>query len=380
MRILHVTDTYAPTLGGIEVFVADLASRQAADGHEVTVLTRTAGPVGPSGPSESGPRICRDADRLAELTDRADVVHAHASLISPLAFRAVEGAGGHGIPALMTVHSMWNDARLPLRALAALRGWADLPVAWAAVSTAAAAVVGSVLGRSDIMVLPNAVDAAAWSPGPLPDREPESVVRIVAVGRLARRKRPMPLLRILGEARRLTPAHRALEAVVVGDGPLAAAVRRQVRESSLASWVRAPGTLTRAEIAELYRTSSIFVAPAVRESFGIAALEARNAGLVVLARSGTGVADFIAPGTAGYLEGSDDRLAGRLAQLCDDGGLRRRMMAHNVRTGPALDWSDVLWRNEFAYELAADLAPLRPARRAAAAQDAFSHPQLASGS
>src|ERR1700726_4568638 len=44
MRIAHVSDCYLPRLGGIELQVHDLAERQAAAGHEVTVITTTAGP------------------------------------------------------------------------------------------------------------------------------------------------------------------------------------------------------------------------------------------------------------------------------------------------------------------------------------------------
>jgi glycogen synthase len=42
MRILHVTDGYRPRVGGIEIFVQDLARRQAEAGHDVSVLTATA--------------------------------------------------------------------------------------------------------------------------------------------------------------------------------------------------------------------------------------------------------------------------------------------------------------------------------------------------
>ena len=43
MRILHVSDCYAPRTGGIETQVRDLARAQAAQGHDVHVLTATTG-------------------------------------------------------------------------------------------------------------------------------------------------------------------------------------------------------------------------------------------------------------------------------------------------------------------------------------------------
>ena len=54
MRIVHVTDAFQPQLGGIEVHVSDLATRQAAAGHEVHVVTTTPG-LGGARPGEPGP-------------------------------------------------------------------------------------------------------------------------------------------------------------------------------------------------------------------------------------------------------------------------------------------------------------------------------------
>ena len=47
MRVVHVSDCYAPRLGGIETQVRALAIRQAAAGHDVHVITATAASVGP---------------------------------------------------------------------------------------------------------------------------------------------------------------------------------------------------------------------------------------------------------------------------------------------------------------------------------------------
>ena len=49
MRILHVSDCYAPRTGGIESQVRDLARAQVQAGHEVHVLTATVGDEGERG-------------------------------------------------------------------------------------------------------------------------------------------------------------------------------------------------------------------------------------------------------------------------------------------------------------------------------------------
>ena len=39
LRIVHLTDNYPPTMGGLERFVRSLATVQAERGHSVTVVT-----------------------------------------------------------------------------------------------------------------------------------------------------------------------------------------------------------------------------------------------------------------------------------------------------------------------------------------------------
>ena len=52
--------------------------------------------------------------------------------------------------------------------------------------------------------------------------------------------------------------------------------------------MRLAGRVDRAELTEIYRRADLFLAPAYLESFGIAALEARCAGLPVVAMRAPG--------------------------------------------------------------------------------------------
>jgi len=348
VRILHATDTFGPTLGGIEVMVHQLASAQAHAGHDVTVLTRTPGPDTPPAPGVAG--VCRRPEQLDRLLRGADVVHGHVSAWSPLALRAVGSAAREDVPAVATVHSMWGAAWPAFRAGAVLGGWTGRRVQWAAVSDAAARPVRRALRERDVLVVPNAVDTAFWAPrGP---SDPRSEVTVVAVGRMHRRKRPLRLVSVLEQARVRVPDATSIRAVVVGDGPQHAAFCREVAARGMQSWVQAPGDLSHHQIRGLYDEADVFVAPATLESFGIAALEARTAGLVVLAREHTGVGTFVDHGVDGLLSRSDAEMAEQLAHLCTDADVRGRMSVHNRTTVPALDWANVLHRNEHAYAAA----------------------------
>jgi glycosyltransferase involved in cell wall biosynthesis len=357
MRILHATDTYGPHLGGIEVLVRTLAHSQAAAGHQVAVLTRTPGPPSPSG---SPVEVHRDLSSLRSLVAQADVVHSHVSAYSPLALRAVEAGARDCVPSLATVHSVWGSAWPLFRAAAAVRGWTDLPIRWAAVSEVAAGPVRQAFG-CDVLVVPNAVHTGYWAQQPTPRRSDR--VTIVSVMRMSRRKRPFQLLTALRRARDVVPARISIEAVLVGDGPLRDAVDRRISRLGLAAWVHTPGDLSHERLRALYRDADIFVAPATLESFGLAALEARAAGLAVVGRSGTGVTEFVEHGVDGLLAGSDQELSDHLAGLCTDAPTRRRIVHHNHAVPPLLDWAHVGELNTAAYTHAGAVTGLRPTPR-----------------
>jgi glycosyltransferase involved in cell wall biosynthesis len=165
-------------------------------------------------------------------------------------------------------------------------------------------------------VLPNGIDLDLWTPARRTS-EPDHL-RILAVMRLATRKRPMTLLRILRGVRAQVPAHIRLTATILGEGPSRPQMERYLERHDMSSWVRLPGHLPRAEVKHAMASSDVFVAPAVLESFGIAALEAHAAGLPVVGRRGTGLSDFIRDGEGGVLVGSDREMASVLAGMATE--------------------------------------------------------------
>jgi glycosyltransferase involved in cell wall biosynthesis len=372
MKIAHISDCYLPRLGGIEMQVHDLAVQQRAAGHDVTVITATPRARHDHTASEVvddvpvlrvtvdlpfelpvHPRTGRQIARLLD-SQEFDAVHVHAGLVSPFAYAAAPVVVRAGLPMVITVHSLWGYLTPAFRLLDVWRQWSRWPVVLSAVSDVAAAPIRRVAGPEvDVDVLPNGIDAAAWQLRPLP-RDPDEV-HLVAVMRLAPRKRPLPLLRALREARRLVPEQVRLRATVVGEGPQRTPMRRYLDRHGLSDWVDLPGRCTRDQIRELYRRTDVFVAPANLESFGIAALEARCAGLPVVAMANTGIREFVAHGVEGLLASSDADLAASLARLARSPQLRGQIAAHNRSVKPLVTWDDVLARTEAAYKRAATL-------------------------
>jgi glycosyltransferase involved in cell wall biosynthesis len=351
MRILHVSDCYLPRTGGIEMHVRDLATYQRRAGAEVTVATVT-----PDRRDRTGevvrlpgvgafpqPRALAELSRMIS-SDGYDVVHAHSSLVSPLAALAARAAAAAGTRTVVTMHSMLPTGVLA-RALRPLAPHQSPGITWTAVSTAAAASLREVLPGQNVSVLPNGIDPQDWArdeeaPAPRP-------LTLVSVMRTARRKRPLQLLDILRAIRQQVPADQRLRAVLVGSGPLDGAIRRKLSAMGLHRWVTHAGQLDRPAIRALLHRTDLYLAPAVLESFGIAALEARSAGLPVIGMAGSGISDFIVEGTEGFLVDSDAAMATQAARLLSDPERLHRIQQHNRLSLPAISWPRVLdlhWR------------------------------------
>jgi glycosyltransferase involved in cell wall biosynthesis len=322
--------------------VHDLVSHQRAIGVDACILTGlAAGPADAADPPWVRRTTARGAVRLLAV-DPPDVVHVHLSVLSPFGTQVVREAAALGIPLVATMHSLWTGwGPLPHLVAAAL-GRARRVAVWSAVSSPAAEAVGVVLGRDvPVHVVGNAVEPDLWRPdGPgiglvTEERRP---VTVVSVMRLTRTKRTVSLADVLLDARSRLPSDVPLRAVVIGDGPQRGALERRLARGGAGSWVRLTGRLDRAAVRRELRGADVFLAPAEREAFGIAALEARTAGLAVVASARSGVPDFVQHGREGLLATDDGAMAAAVAELAADPVLLGRIRAHNALVPPEHDW------------------------------------------
>jgi glycosyltransferase involved in cell wall biosynthesis len=172
--------------------------------------------------------------------------------------------------------------------------------------------------------------------------------------RLVPKKRPLVLPRVLvaarAAARAAAPATTSVRLVVAGAGSSREALERAAARCGVADALTCVGWQPRAALRALYRDADAFVLPTRRESFGIAALEARAAGLPVLGMAGTGLADFVRDGAEGVLCADDAALGRAAARLATDAPWRAALGARSAACVPhAFDWSAVLARHEAAY-------------------------------
>ena len=378
MRVLIVSDCYAPRLGGIETQVRDLARNLKRAGHEPAVVTAT--PVGGGRgrsveradgfpvyrttahlPSELPvhPRAGRELDDLLSRL-RPDVVHAHVGIVSPFAWSGIAAARRAGLPLSVTFHCVlgpWASVVGVLGPASPVRLWQRGGADLTAVSSMLASEVKRAGAQDPVTVLPNGITVEDWRlerPGPQ-GRRPQRPVTVVASLRWVERKRPLQVVRAFAQAVRSTPGSDALLRIY-GDGPLRDRLAREVAESGLADRITLVGRVERTELAQAFTRADIYLQTSPADSFGISTLEARSAGLAVVALRSSGVSDFITDGVDGLLADDESGLARELATLLGDDELLERIKAHNYENVPLPEWGSVVQMNVEAYRRAIDLA------------------------
>ena len=382
MRVLIVSDCYAPRLGGIETQVRDLARNLLAAGHEPAVVTAT--PLGqgrgrsverPDGfpvfrttvslPCELPvhPRARREMELLMGRL-RPDVVHVHVGIVSPFAWSGIAAAGRLGLPIAITFHCVpgqWAGAVGALGPLSPVRRWQRAGADLTAVSSMLARQVEAAGAQAPVGVLPNGITLADWRLDRPAEGDGRRPLRVAASLRLIERKRPLQVVRVFTSATARC-GDREAELSMYGDGPLRARLAREAAASSAAERISLVGRVERDELARAFARADIYLQASTTESFGISALEARSAGLAVVAlrTSTSGVGDFITDGVDGLLADDDAGLADALASLLRDPGLLERIKEHNRAVAPLAEWGTVTEMNVSAYRRA---VALRPGRR-----------------
>lgn len=376
MRILLVSDCFAPRLGGIESQVHDLARVLQAHRHDVLVVTAT--PAKPhSAPEQQtvdGVRVLRltsrligstpinpfAGPRLRSLFRSADVVHIHTGVISPFAQHAIMIAGALRVPTSVTWHCMLGPW-WPLYHVVRFAQWAaGRGVTMNAVSSQLAPAIQKIVGeRTTVHILHNGMDPSDWSgvarrrlaraermghSGVAP-----TPVRIVSSRRLEPRKRNDVLIRLAVAAQK--QAGVPVELTVFGEG----AERRELEaliHKLDAPWITLPGRVDRAALSQAYEDADIYFSTALMESFGIATLEGRTAGLPIVAPDKTGVVDFCTYGVDGLLGDGDAALRNCLARMISDTQLREKIARHNAENLPPQNWDTIAAATLAEYERA----------------------------
>ncbi|MEO6527826.1 MAG: glycosyltransferase family 4 protein [Gemmatimonadaceae bacterium] len=364
MRIALVCDWFLPRHGGIELHLRDLAialRRAGADARIVTTtrgddevdgvpVHRIAAPLAPFSGVAFTPGALRSLDRVIR-AERFDVVHSHVSVVSPVAYGGAIAAARAGVPSVITFHSMLHRASFLLGASETLFRWATGRVVLSAVSSIAAEQAARWIPGASIGVLPNGIDTRFWRE--TPRRAHTDEILFASAMRLSRKKRPLRLVRAFADSVRFVAGAPRMRLIVAGEGPARSAMIRLATELGVGDRVELPGHLSRGALRELYSRAHAFVLPSELESFGIAALEARAAGLPVIGMLASGLRDFIRQGVNGLLARDAGELSRFMSRIALDAPFRDYVLHRNASAPPPYDWSDVATAHASMYAMAA---------------------------
>lgn len=391
MVSLHTSPLLRPgtgDAGGLNVYVAQTATRLARRGVAVDVFTRAV-PGAPTDPVPFDPdlpalvhhlpagppdltkealaapaHLAEFADglgtRMAAVGDPPDVLHTHYWLSGAAALPVARRLG---IP---LVHTMHTTGRVKNRDLAAgerpepqvrLAGEEELVRAADALvanTEEEAGALVDLLGADPgkVRVVHPGVDLETFAPGSQARARaalgvPEDAVVVLFVGRVQPLKAPDVLVRAAGELLRHDPGLRGRLHVVVLGGLSGSGlaepdlVEAAVREEGLQGVVRTGPPVSRAELARWYVAADLLAVPSRSESFGLVAVEALASGTPVVAARVGGLPSAV--GEAGLLvDGHDPEVWARALTTAlrrlDDPEQRRAWSATGVAHAQGLSW------------------------------------------
>jgi glycosyltransferase involved in cell wall biosynthesis len=165
--------------------------------------------------------------------------------------------------------------------------------------------------------------------------------RLVCVARLSPEKGHLPLL---AAAARIKEAGRAMDLVLVGDGPLRPVLETLIQKLGLQAHVRLAGWKSGAGVIEEILASRALVLPSFSEGLPVVLMEAMALGRPVIASQITGIPELVEAKTTGWLvpAGSDEALATAMTEALDAPlseldrmgmeGARRVAAMHDSRT------------------------------------------------
>lgn len=351
VRICMVYDCLFPwTVGGAERWTRNVAEALAADGHEVTYLTRrqwqpgdeprlpgvTVIPVAPAedlyGPD--GNRRIAQAVRfgrgvlghLMRHRGAYDVVHVSAApYFGVLAAGAARRLGGYRLA--VDWHEVWS-AEYWSEYLGRAQGQVARAIQRACVRLPHQAYCFSRLHaqrlreeglRGEPIVLRGEWYGSTARPSPRP-AEP----LVVFAGRLIPEKNAPAVVAAVMAARERIPT---LRAIVFGDGPELGKVRAAIRAHGAGEIVEAPGFVDSETVEDALARATCLLLPSTREGYGMIVVEAAAAGVpTVLVRAADNAAtEHIVEGVNGFVAAdfSPDALAAGIVAAHEGGpGLR----------------------------------------------------------
>ncbi|MEH6518716.1 MAG: glycosyltransferase family 4 protein [Halioglobus sp.] len=154
-------------------------------------------------------------------------------------------------------------------------------------------------------------------------------MKLLYVGRLDARK---GLPDLLNAFRLLSNRHPALQLTIVGDGPIANKINRDILRLNLGDRVTCTTPVDQKKLVEFYHQHDLLVVPSIYEAFGLVVLEGMSTGIPVLSSD-----QCAAIGQIMYPAGDVRALTARIEQLVSSDEKRRLLSTAGYEA--AVEWT-----------------------------------------
>lgn len=286
MRILHVTPSYAPSVGGIETTVSELASRARRSGIEADVVHVAAGlprRVRQDGDFSVttlplvGHRLLGWAPGLAAMASRYDLLHVHDPQVGALTLNI--GSRWSGVPAVLSTHGGFGHTQKAAWAKR-IHGQFTAPRLLRRYTRvmASSETDQAVFGRyaAHTVLVENGVDTQRYRSTPNGSRD---LRRWIYWGRFAQHKRLDALLRSIA-AWAQQGVHIDLAICGLDFDGILPSLKALTRSLGIAGQVHFRLGLSAAELTQEAASRGVFALASAYEGFGLSLLEAMGAGLI----------------------------------------------------------------------------------------------------
>ena len=332
MKICMMTNTYLPHVGGVARSVHSFSEAFRARRHQVLIVAPTF-----SDEEKLPERVKRHVVRLPAIQHfngsdfsmrlpltwlmnpilnafKPDIVHSHHPYL--IGDSALRYAAGKNAPVIFTHHTLheeythyvpFDSPAMKQFVIELCTQYANLCDAVIAPSESIAQLICKRGVTTPVAVIPTGIEVNAFASGHGAKFRraydlPEHAFIVGHVGRLAAEKNLEFLSRAVCRFLQSTSDARFL---VVGDGPLAPALREIFQEANLSDRLSMTGKLTGRDLHDAYAAMDVFAFSSQTETQGMVIIEAMAAGLPVVALAATGVNEVVRDGENGFLLPSD---------------------------------------------------------------------------
>ena len=403
MRILHVLDHGLPIQSGYTFRTRAILTAQQRRGHTVAAVTgpryndaavleetidgidfhRTP-PIAPlPAPLGEVREVAAFAKRIAAVVERfrPDVLHAHSPVIDALA--ASRAAKRYGVPLVYEIRAFWEDAAVGngtgregsprYRVTRALETWAVRRADAVAVICEGLRddLIARGIDRGKITVSPNGVDLTMFGAPLAYDitlAAELSIAGAETLGFIGSFYDYEGLDTLIAAMPTLLAERPNVRLILVGGGPMEAALRVQAAASPAAHAIRFAGRVPHDKVDRYYSLIDVLVYPRKEMRLTdlvtpLKPLEAMAQGKLVAASDVGGHRELIRDGDTGTLFAPDDSAAlaaSVAALLADRSGWNARRARGRAFVESERDWATNVARYDSVYQNITDSAALKP--------------------